>query len=63
MADENKIQRFYKDIKAEFKRITWPTYEQFKNTTVVVLSVCGFFALYVGIIDAIYSRIQALIFR
>lgn len=63
MADENKIKRLLGEIKAEFKRITWPTWEQFKKSSIVVLSVCGFFAIYVGIVDAIFSRIQAFIFR
>ncbi len=63
MADDNKIKKLFGEVRAEFKRITWASWSQFKKSSVVVLSVCGFFAVYVGVIDAIYSRIQALIFK
>lgn len=62
MAD-NRIKKLLIEIRAEFRRITWPSWDQFKKSAIVVLSVCGFFAVYVGIVDAIFSRIQAFIFR
>ena len=62
MAD-NRIKKFLGEVRAEFKRITWPSWDQFKKSAIVVISVCGFFAVYVGVVDAIFSRIQALIFK
>jgi preprotein translocase SecE subunit len=63
MADDNKLKKLYNEIRAEFKRITWANWDQFKKSSVVVLGVCGFFAVYVGVIDSLYSKIQSLIFR
>ncbi|MCL2321449.1 MAG: preprotein translocase subunit SecE [Oscillospiraceae bacterium] len=63
MAENNRIKKLFGEVRAEFRRITWANWDQFKKSAIIVLSVCGFFAVYVGVVDAIYSKIQSLIFK
>ena len=44
-------REYFDDIRAEMKRVTWPTREQVQATTVIVI-VCVFaFAAYFSIVD------------
>lgn len=46
-------REYVEDIRAEMKRVTWPTREQVQATTVIVI-VCVFaFAAYFSIVDKI----------
>lgn len=44
--EEKNKRRFFKDFKAELKRVTWPTPKQLLNSTVAVITI----VLVVGLI-------------
>lgn len=47
----SKIKKFFKDLKAEIKKIVWPTKKQVVNNTVVVLIAMVFSGVFIWGID------------
>lgn len=54
---------FFKGVKSEFKKITWPTREELVKNTIVVLVFCIFIALFVWIIDLGLSKLLFQLFK
>lgn len=54
---ENKfsVSKFFKGIKSEIKKVTWPTRKDVWNYTVVVLIMSAFSAVTIGLLDAIFK--------
>ena len=53
---------FLAEVKAEVKKVTWPTRTEALGGTAVVVVVVFLMALFLGIVDAILSKIvQSLI--
>ncbi|MBO7473820.1 MAG: preprotein translocase subunit SecE [Ruminococcus sp.] len=48
---DNKIIKWFKDLKVEFKKVVWPTKKTVINNTSVVVSVIVAAAILVGLID------------
>ena len=46
-----KIVQFFIDVKAEMKRVTWPTKKDVAQWTGVVIGALVFFGIYVAILD------------
>jgi preprotein translocase subunit SecE len=40
------VQQFYRDVKLEMKRVTWPTRQDVYGTTIVTIIVVFFFGFY-----------------
>ncbi len=49
--------QYLKEVKVEFKKITWPSRKQTLATTAAVLSFTLFIAFYLGLVDLILSKI------
>jgi preprotein translocase subunit SecE len=58
---ENPIVRYFKETRAELRKVTWPSRQETINLTVVVLVVTVGMAAYLGFIDYIFSKIVALL--
>ena len=46
-----RIRQFLSDVRAEMKRVSWPTTDEVKNTTIVTLIAVVFFATYLYAVD------------
>ena len=54
--NDNKIKKhFFKDFKAELKKVIWPTPKQLANNTVAVITIVLITALIVFILDAVFD--------
>jgi preprotein translocase subunit SecE len=53
---------YFDDVSKEMKKVSWPTREQLKESTVVVLITCFIITLFVFIIDTIMGFIMSFIF-
>jgi len=51
-----RIGQFLHDVRAELKRVSWPTGSHVKNTTIITLVAVVFFALYLWGVDQALSR-------
>lgn len=52
---------FVKDVESEVKRITWPTRNDALKSTLAVLVITGFFALFFSLVDYFFSFLFGLI--
>ena len=54
--NENKVKKhFFKDFKAELKKVIWPTPKQLVNNTVAVVTIVLITAAIVFVLDAIFD--------
>jgi preprotein translocase subunit SecE len=54
---------FLTEVRNELKRVTWPSRKEVYATTVVVILVSVFFAVYLGLVDWILGHVVQWIFR
>jgi len=53
----NKIKKFLEDVVFEMKKVSWPSTEELKGSTVVVLTLSFMLAAFLFVVDLILSRI------
>ena len=61
MAIKNALL-FLKEVRGELAKVEWPKFNEWVGSTLVVLFLVCFFALYLGIIDLGLSRLAKYIF-
>ena len=58
-----KIKEIFGDVGKEMKKVSWPTRQQLKESTLVVIGTCFTLTLFVWFVDVIMTFvIQKLIF-
>ena len=50
-----RITQFLRDTRAEMRRVSWPTANEVKNTTIITLIAVIFFAIYLFAVDRVWS--------
>ena len=55
------IVKYFKDTKAEFKKVVWPTPKETTHNTIVVIVVCLLAALFVFGVDSLFGLLNGLI--
>ena len=58
---ENFLVRYFKETRAELRKVNWPTRRQAINLTLIVLAVTAFMAALLGVIDYLFSQLFSLI--
>jgi preprotein translocase subunit SecE len=58
-----RLKTFLTDTKNELKKVTWPTKEELKESTRVVIVASFLLTVFIGVVDQILSRIVKLIFQ
>jgi preprotein translocase subunit SecE len=58
-----RVQQFFREVTAEFRRVNWPSRAEVARSTTVVLAVVVILALYLGAVDVGLSRIVEVILR
>jgi preprotein translocase subunit SecE len=58
-----RVQEFFKEVLAEFRRVTWPSRREVANSTVVVLAVTLVVAFFLGAVDIGLARVVERILR
>jgi len=51
------FQRYIRDVIAELKKVTWPTWEELKGSTMVVIFFSVIMGFYIWIIDMGLSKL------
>ena len=57
----NKIAIFFKDIKLEMAKVSWPTKDELTGSTTVVLISLAILSIFIGVCDIILSKIVNVI--
>ena len=52
-SDGGRVQRYLKEVRLEMKQVAWPTWNQIRETTFVVLFFALSMAVYIRVVDAI----------
>ena len=50
-----RLVQFVRDTRAEMRRVSWPTLNEVKNTTIITLVAVVFFSLYLFGIDRLWA--------
>jgi preprotein translocase subunit SecE len=59
---KEKIIGFFTDVVKEMKKVTWPTKEELKESTTIVIVVCLILAAFTYVIDMAITQIFKGIF-
>jgi preprotein translocase subunit SecE len=54
---ENRLVRYFKETRAELRKVTWPTRTQAINLTLIVLAVTVVMALFLGAFDLLFATL------
>ena len=54
---------FFDGVRGEFNKVIWPSFDQFVESTVVVLFLVVVFALYTGVVDLGFLHLIHAIFK
>ena len=53
-----KAGQYYRDVISEMRKVIWPTKEELKDLTIVVLTVSGILALFTFLVDQVVSFVM-----
>ena len=59
----NKVTKFFKDVKVELQKVSWPTKNELIGSTTVVIVAVIFLGIAIGIWDFILSRVINFLLR
>ena len=58
---ENKIQRFFRETMGELRGVSWPTWPEARNLTIIVIIVLMTMAIFLWLIDLSAEQLLSLI--
>lgn len=56
-----KLKLFFSETRTELKKVTWPTRQELKESTIVVIVSTFIVTIFVGVVDQIISRVIRLV--
>jgi len=59
---KEKIVNFFNDVVKEMKKVTWPTKDELKESTMIVIVTCLIIAAFTYVIDMIVTQVFKGIF-
>ncbi len=62
MSAMEQFREYLKDVRAESAKVSWPTREELRDSTIVVIVTCLLVAGFIGIVDRILDLVVRLIF-
>jgi preprotein translocase subunit SecE len=58
---ENRIQRFFRETMGELRKVSWPTWPEARNLTIVVIIVLVVMAIFLWLVDTSATKVLSLI--
>jgi len=58
-----RLKAYLLETKVEIKKVTWPTRQELKDSTRVVIIASFLLTVFIGAVDLILNRIVKLIFQ
>jgi preprotein translocase subunit SecE len=60
--ETNALVRYFRETRGELRKVTWPTRQESQRLTAIVLGVTALMALFLGLLDFIFSNgVQSLV--
>jgi len=63
MSWTNQIREFAKEVRVEVERVSWPTREELRDSTIVVIATVILVAAFIGVVDRLLNVAVGLLFR
>ena len=57
MATTTRAIDYMREVRAEVRKVTWPTWEDLRKSTGVIIVVVIILGVLIGVMDFLYSRI------
>jgi len=57
----NKFTNFFKDIKLEMVKVSWPNKDELIGSTIIVLVSLAILSAFIGVCDVVLSKIVNII--
>jgi preprotein translocase subunit SecE len=57
----NKFTNFFKDIKLEMAKVSWPNKDELIGSTVIVIVSLAILSVFIGVCDVVLSKIVNII--
>lgn len=58
-----RIKTFFVEVNAETKKVTWPTFKEVRDTTIVVIIAVIIFGFFLYLVDLALGEIIKYLFR
>ena len=55
--ESNAVVRYFRETAAELRKVTWPTRQEARHLTTVVVIVVILMAIALGLVDYLFSRL------
>jgi preprotein translocase subunit SecE len=55
----DNVSQYYRDVVSEMRKVSWPSKEETKDLTVVVLTVSGILALFTFAVDWVINAVMS----
>lgn len=59
----NRIKQFFTEVNIEARKVAWPTRKELLASTTVVVVTVLIVALFISLVDFVFSRVIGLILR
>jgi preprotein translocase subunit SecE len=59
----DRFRDFVKDVRSEATKVSWPTRNELRDSTIVVIVTCIVVMVFIGIVDRILTWGVGLLFR
>lgn len=56
-----RMSRFLRDARAEFRKVSWPNRKELTTYTVVVIVITVIVSLFVGLVDLLFSQLFGIL--
>lgn len=57
------LGKYFKSVRAELKKVSWPNRKELQTYTIVVLVACGLVALGIWLADSVFGQVIKLLAR
>ncbi|MCK4547774.1 MAG: preprotein translocase subunit SecE [Candidatus Eisenbacteria sp.] len=60
---KDKIQKFLREVKVEMSKVSWPSLDELKNSTKVVIVAVFLITVFIGVVDRILGFVITRLVR
>ena len=57
--DSNPLIKYFNETRAELRKVTWPTRDETRNLTTIIVIVTVAMAIFLGLLDYIFQLVTA----
>jgi preprotein translocase subunit SecE len=55
-----RILKYLKEVKIEMSKVAWPSWPELKGSTILVIILSAFFAIFIGGVDLVLSFVSRI---